>query len=122
MSRPGDRQRGRNARHRRIRKRVIGTPSRPRVCVFRGSRHLQMQVIDDMAAKTLVGHSTQDEGLKFLGKQRTGIAAAQALGKLVAEASMKQGITQVVFDRSGYMYHGRVKALADGLRSGGLQV
>ena len=80
------------------------------------------QVIDDLGSKTLLGCSTKDERLQGAAQQQRGISGAEALGKLVAEEAKKQGITCVVFDRGGYLYHGRVKAFADALRAGGLQV
>ncbi len=113
---------GRQARHRRIRKKVAGFADRPRLCVFRSSKHLYAQVIDDLAGKTLFGCSTQDERLKNSVKSTGSVAAAEALGKLVAEEASKRGISKVVFDRGGYLYHGRVKALTDAVRAGGLQV
>ncbi len=112
---------GRQARHRRIRKKVAGFADRPRLCVFRSSKHLYAQVIDDLAGKTLFGCSTQDERLKGIKSSGT-VAAAEALGKLIAEEASKRGISKVVFDRGGYLYHGRVKALTDAVRASGLQV
>ena len=97
-------------------------PQRPRVCVFKSNKHLHVQVIDDVSAKTLVGVSTLDKQLRASAKNSSGTVAAQALGKLVAEKAARQGITQVVFDRGGYLYHGRVKAFADALRAGGLHL
>ena len=115
------RETGRWARHRRIRKKVVGTAQRPRLCVFRSHRHLYVQLVDDMAGKTLLGRSTKNERLTSL---RTGgsVNAAEQLGKLVAEEAIKTGFSRVVFDRGGYLYQGRVKALADALRAGGMQV
>lgn len=115
------RVRGRAMRHRRLRKKVIGMPERPRLSVFRSHRHLYVQLIDDMAGKTLLGWSTKDERLKHLtGGGNT--ASAKALGALVASDVSKQGVSRVVFDRGGYLFHGRVKALAEAVRSGGIQV
>ena len=106
--------------HRRIRKRMHGWPERPRLDVFRSHRHLYVQIIDDMAGRTLLGRSTKDEQLKHLPSGGS-VEAAKQLGTLVAELAVKQGITRVVFDRGGYMYHGRVRALAEAAREGGLQ-
>lgn len=97
-------------------------PERPRLCVFRSEKHFYAQLIDDFGAKTLAGFSTLDERLRGSVKRAGTAAAAQALGKLVAEDVVKRGITRVVFDRGGYAYHGRVRAFADALRAGGIQV
>lgn len=107
-------------RHRRVRKTVLGTPERPRLTVFRSLNHIYAQVIDDIAGKTLASASTAQkelsEGLKATG----GCKAAEVVGKKLAEKAIASGITAVVFDRGGYKYHGRVKALADAARKGGL--
>ncbi len=95
-------------------------PDRPRLTVFRSNRYLYVQFVDDMAGKTLLGCSTKDGRLKGLTERDT-LAAAQELGKLAAADATKKGISRVVFDRSGYLYHGRVKAFADAARAGGLQ-
>ena len=114
------REQGRQKRHRRLRKKVVGLPERPRLSVFRSHQHLYAQLVDDVAGKTLIGWSTKDERLK--GVKRGGnIAAAKELGSLVAADTAKRGVTSVVFDRGGYLYHGRVKALAEAVRSGGIQ-
>ena len=112
---------GRLARHRRLRKRVIGVPDRPRVCVFRSHKHLYAQLIDDMGGRTLRGWSTLDGRFEQLAARGT-VDAAKALGMLVAGELKQQGIQRVVFDRGGYRYHGRVKALAEALREGGIEV
>ncbi len=93
---------------------------RPRLSIYRSSKHIYAQVIDDAAGKTLAAASSLEKDLK--GKLKTGAdkAAAEAVGKLVAERAAKAGVKEVVFDRGGYMYHGRVKALADAARAGGL--
>ena len=106
--------------HTRIRKKVQGSTARPRLSVYRSLNHVYVQVIDDLNGTTLVAASTA-EGKK--GERRTGgnLAAAKALGKVVAERAQAKGIKQVVFDRGGYIYHGRVKALADAAREAGLQ-
>ena len=108
------------ARHSRIRKKIVGLPTRPRLNVFRSQQHIYAQIIDDVQGKTLVGCSTQDDSLKL----KTGgtMVAAEALGKLIASRAIEKGIKQVVFDRGGYPYHGRIKAFADAVRSGGLEV
>ena len=93
---------------------------RPRLSVFRSSKHIYAQVIDDDAGRTVVAASTLDKGLKDALKKGSDLAAARAVGKLVAERALKAGVTSVVFDRGGYLYHGRVKALADAAREAGL--
>ncbi|NLD48993.1 MAG: 50S ribosomal protein L18 [Clostridiaceae bacterium] len=107
-------------KHIRVRKKVVGTPERPRLNVFRSLSNIYAQVIDDTTGKTLVAASTQDSDLK--GKVRYGgnKEAAKEVGKLVAQKAVKSGITRVVFDRGGYIYHGRIKELADAAREAGL--
>ena len=105
-------------RHNRLRKRVTGTPERPRLVVNRSSRHIHVQVVDDTAGRTLVSASTLDATIR--GTEGDKSAHARAVGTLVAERAKAAGITSVVFDRGGYKYHGRVAALADGARDGGL--
>ena len=107
--------------HRRIRKKISGTPERPRLAVFRSQSHIYAQVIDDGTGRTVVAASTLDKDLKGALKKGSDLAAAQAVGKLVAERAVQAGVTKVVFDRGGYLYHGRVKALADAAREGGLE-
>ena len=121
MGKTSQRVLGRAMRHRRLRKKIVGLPERPRLCVFRSHAHFYAQLIDDVAGRTLHGWSTKDERLKHL-KQGGTTTAAKELGALVATDSATHGITQVVFDRAGYVYHGRVKAFTEALRAGGLQV
>ncbi len=104
--------------HVRIRRKVRGTAERPRLAVFRSLAHIYAQIIDDDAGKTLVAASSVDKGAKTNGGT---VAAAKAIGKLVAERAKEKGIVTVVFDRGGYRYHGRVKALADAARAAGLE-
>ena len=104
-------------RHRRVRKRVVGTAERPRLAVFRSNSGIEAQLIDDQAAKTLAAASSLH--LKSFKGNKT--AQATEVGKTLAEAGKKAGIASVVFDRGGYLYHGRVKALADAAREGGLK-
>ncbi|GJD74968.1 50S ribosomal protein L18 [Methylobacterium sp. Leaf469] len=94
---------------------------RPRLSVFRSSKQIYVQVIDDAAGKTLAAASSLDKDLRTGLKTGADVSAAQAVGKLVAERAKAAGVTQVIFDRSGYLYHGRVKALADAAREGGLE-
>ncbi|MDQ3947205.1 MAG: 50S ribosomal protein L18 [Actinomycetota bacterium] len=113
-------QQARIRRHRRVRKRVVGTAARPRLCVFRSNKHIYAQVIDDTAGVTLAAASTAEAGLR---EGATGnVAAAKAVGQLVGERAKAAGIDQVVFDRGGFRYHGRVAALCDGARAAGLEV
>ena len=116
-----DREIGRRIRHRRLRKKVAGLPERPRLCLYRSHKHLYAHLVDDVAGKTICGWSTKDERLKNL-QQGGDVKAAQELGALVATDAVKRGVKQIVFDRGGYLYHGRVKALAEAVRAGGLQV
>ncbi len=106
-------------RHLRVRKKVSGTPERPRLVVFRSSKHIYAQLVDDSKGVTLFGASDRSEGIELDGKSKT--AKSFALGQLIATKAKTQGITTVVFDRGGYQYHGRVKAVADGARKGGLE-
>jgi large subunit ribosomal protein L18 len=106
-------------RHARVRKHIEGTPERPRLAVFRSSRHISAQVIDDRAGRTLASASTVEPTLRT--SSGGNVAAAGAVGRLVAERAAAAGVTRVVFDRAGYRYHGRVAALADAARKGGLE-
>ena len=103
-------------RHARVRKRIVGTPERPRLAVFRSNRHIYAQLIDDLQARTLAAASDAEAKV---GDKST---RAKDVGKQIAEEAKKLGIEQVVFDRGGRLYHGRVAALADGAREGGLKI
>jgi large subunit ribosomal protein L18 len=103
-------------RHRRVRKKVVGTPERPRLAVYRSNRHIYAQVIDDVAGKTVAAASTL--GLSGKGDPKE---QAKAVGKAVATAAKDAGVSTVTFDRGGFMYHGRVQAVAEGAREGGLE-
>ena len=103
----------------RIRSRMEGTVERPRLSVFRSNRHLSIQLVDDVKGHTLVAVSSLEDELK--GKASGNIEGAKTLGKLVAKRALAKNIEQVVFDRSGYLYHGQIKALADAAREGGLK-
>jgi large subunit ribosomal protein L18 len=107
--------------HRRVRQRVQGTPERPRLSVYRSIAQIYAQVIDDRAGRTLVSASSLDKDTRAQTKGGANIAAAKVVGKAVAERAKAAGVTQVVFDRGGYKYHGRVKALADAAREAGLK-
>jgi large subunit ribosomal protein L18 len=104
-------------RHRRVRRKVTGTAERPRLAVYRSNRGISAQLIDDVAGRTVAAASSQDKSLAKKARAET----PAAVGKLVAERGGKAGITSVVFDRGGYLYHGRVKALADAARENGLE-
>jgi len=112
-----DRRVARRRRHHRIRKTVTGTPARPRLVVFRSSRHISAQVVDDSEGRTLASASTQQAGV---ADGLTGVAAAEVVGRLVAERARDAGVQTVIFDRGGYRFHGRVAALAEAAREGGL--
>ena len=105
-------------RHYRIRNHVKGTAARPRLAVFRSNKHMYAQIIDDVAGHTLVAASSHEKNFAANGGNCEG---ANVVGKLVAERALEKGIKEVVFDRGGYVYHGRVKALAEGAREGGLE-
>ena len=112
---------GRQKRHRRVRSRVQGAAERPRLSVFRSLNHISAQIIDDGSGRTLVAASTSEGDLRKAVKSTANLSAAEAVGKAVAERAAKAGIKTVVFDRGGYIYHGRVKALAEAARSAGLE-
>ncbi len=111
----------RKRRHRRIRARISGTAARPRLNVFRSIDHIYVQVIDDEAGRTLVSASTVDTDLRTEMDGKTKKEQASLVGKAVADRAKNAGIETVVFDRGGYLYHGRIQALADGAREGGLK-
>ena len=121
MPRDKDGRRLRIVRHVRVRRKVKGSPQRPRLCVFRSLRQIYAQVIDDTNGHTLAAASS-NEAAAGAGSNDSGkVSLSQAVGKLVAERAIAKGISQVVFDRGGYKYHGRVKALAEASREGGLE-
>ena len=105
-------------RHARVRGKISGTPERPRLAVYRSNAHISAQIIDDVAGVTLVSASTHEKDFQGNGGNKV---AARAVGKVLAERANAEGITEVVFDRGGYLYHGRVSELADGAREGGLK-
>lgn len=107
-------------RHRRLRKKVEGNQSRPRLSVFRSNTHIYAQVIDDDLGQTLAAAATVEKDLRAKSEGRSKIDEAQEIGRLVAERALDAGIKQVVFDRGGFKYHGRIKALADAAREAGL--
>ena len=116
---PKSRQQRRYRRHLRVRQRVAGTAARPRLAIYRSLKHIYAQLVDDDRGVALLGVSDASEGIAIEGTGK--VAKAEAVGKLIAERAKAAGITAVVFDRAGYQYHGRVKAVADGAREGGLE-
>ena len=114
MARPKSRDQFRTRRHFRLRKKVIGTPERPRLVIYRSLKHIYAQLVDDSAQRTLM--TDTDSGLE--GKK---VERSAEVGKRIAQKAKDAGVTKVVFDRGGYKYHGRVKAVADGAREGGLE-
>jgi large subunit ribosomal protein L18 len=115
------RQERRLRRHRRIRHKISGTPERPRLAVYRSLSNMEGQIIDDTSGRTLLGISTLSADLRENGAELSKAERGRLAGKLLAERAREQGITRVVFDRGGYLYHGRVKAFAEGAREGGLE-
>ena len=113
-----DANKARLKRHKRVRAKISGTADRPRLCVYRSNAHISAQIIDDVAGVTLVSASTQEK--EFEGNCGNK-AAAKLVGKLIGERAAAKGITEVVFDRGGYLYHGRVSELAEGARESGLK-
>jgi large subunit ribosomal protein L18 len=116
-----DKQLAKDRRHHRVRKKVMGTAERPRLAVFRSNKHIVAQVIDDRSGRTLAAASTLDADVRSAGGGTSNKAAATSVGKLVAERAKAAGVTKVVFDRGGFLYHGRVAALADAAREAGLE-
>lgn len=108
----------REHRHQRVRKRVTGTPARPRLCVYRSLKHISAQIIDDVTHITQASATSQE---KTIGKKSASKDVAVKVGELVAKRALEKKITKVVFDRGGFLYHGQVKALADAARSAGLE-
>lgn len=111
----------RQRRHARVRRHVSGTADRPRLCVYRSLRHIRAQVIDDTSGRTLVAASTLDGGVRSEIEDKDKSAQAAVVGEVIAKRALEAGITQIVFDRGGYKYHGRVKSLAEAARKAGLE-
>ena len=109
------------ARHKGIRKKIIGTSERPRLCVHRSSKHIYVQIIDDIASKTLYSFSSIDKSFSKAVEKKNKVEKAEKLADHFAGELKAKGIQKVAFDRSGYLYHGRIKALADSLRKAGIQ-
>lgn len=121
MLKKADKNANRLQRHKRVRRKVFGTPQRPRLCVFRSSNNIYAQIIDDTNRVTLVAASSLEEAVKSAVNHTGNKDAAKKVGELVAKKAVEKGITEVVFDRGGYIYHGRVKELAEGAREAGLK-
>jgi ribosomal protein L18, bacterial type len=122
MARTNPREQGRDLRRARVRQRVRGTDTRPRLCVYRSGKHIYVQVVSDESGRTLVATSTLSPELRATpqGKAAT-VVAAKSVGALIGRKCQEKGIQQVVFDRNGFLYHGRVRALAEAAREAGLQ-
>ncbi|WP_125153935.1 50S ribosomal protein L18 [Clostridium rectalis] len=118
MFKKDDRKQSRVKRHLRVRKKIFGTPEMPRLSVYRSEKNIYAQVIDDVNGLTLVAASSLDKGVDVVGSNKEG---AKLVGEVVAKKALEKGINKVVFDRGGYIYHGRVKELAEGAREAGLQ-
>ncbi|NLW17345.1 MAG: 50S ribosomal protein L18 [Firmicutes bacterium] len=121
MIKKQDRNTARKMRHARVRRKVHGTPERPRLNVFRSSKHIYAQIIDDVSGTTLLCASTLSPELADIRSNGGNIEAAKRVGELIAKKALEKGIREVVFDRGGYLYHGRVAALADAARAAGLE-
>jgi len=121
MITPIDRATERAKIHARIRRKISGTGGRPRLCVFRSLTHIYVQVVDDLSGRTLASASSLESGVCADRKKAGNIGAAKEVGKAIAQRARAKGIETVVFDRGGYLYHGRVKALAEAAREGGLK-
>ena len=121
MLKKADKNAKRLQRHKRVRRKVFGTPQRPRLCVFRSSNNIYAQIIDDTNRVTLVAASSLDEAVKGAVNHTGNKEAAIMVGEMVAKKAVEKGITEVVFDRGGYIYHGRIKELAEGAREAGLK-
>lgn len=116
-----DRSGERRRIHKRIRAKISGNPSRPRLCVYRSSKYVYAQIIDDIQGKTLVAASTTEKNVRGDLKGTGNIQASKLVGKAIADRAIAKGIETVVFDRGGYLYHGRIKALAEAARESGLK-
>jgi large subunit ribosomal protein L18 len=121
MITPIDRSGERRRIHRRIREKISGNADRPRLCVYRSSKYVYAQIVDDAQGKTLVSASTAEKDVRGGLKQAGNIEASKVVGKAIAERAKAKGIETVVFDRGGYLYHGRIKAVAEAAREAGLK-
>jgi large subunit ribosomal protein L18 len=121
MDKAKERRLARQRRHQRVRRRLMGTAERPRLCVFRSLKHIESQIIDDTRGHTLVAASTREPAVREQLGDKDKTAQAAVVGQVLAERAVAAGINRVVFDRGGYLYHGRVKSLAEAARKGGLE-
>jgi large subunit ribosomal protein L18 len=121
MITPIDRSTERSRVHKRIRRKISGDVHRPRLCIYRSLKYIYAQIVDDAQGKTLVAASTAEKGLRGDLKQAGNVAASKVVGKAIAERAKAKGIETVVFDRGGYVYHGRIKAVAEAARESGLK-
>lgn len=121
MAKPAEKNRARKMRQRRVRRKVRGTPERPRLSVFRSAKHIYAQIIDDTANRVLVAASSLSKDFRATGQSGGNITGATLVGQMVAVKALQSGVQRVVFDRNGFLYHGRVKAVAVGAREKGLQ-
>jgi len=121
MGKPEEKNTARKIRQRRVRRKVQGIPERPRLSVFRSAKHIYAQVVDDSVNRVLVAASSLSEDFRATGQKGGNVAGATLVGQMVAEKALQNGVQQVVFDRNGFLYHGRVKAVALGAREKGLQ-
>lgn len=111
----------RRKRHRRVRKKVIGMPERPRLCIFKSSSHIYAQIIDDMSGLTLVSAASVEKDVRGAEGHKGNVGTAKVIGGMIGKRALDKGIKKVVLDRGGFIYHGRVKALADAARETGLE-
>ena len=108
-------------RKKRIHKKLVGTASRPRLCVFRSAKHIYAQVIDDSQGQTLVAASSLEKAVQEVPETNNKLSAAQTVGKIIGQRALQKGVKHIVFDRNGFLYHGRVKAVSEGAREAGLE-
>ncbi|MDJ0986856.1 MAG: 50S ribosomal protein L18 [Desulfobacterales bacterium] len=108
-------------RKKRIRKKLVGSADRPRLCVFRSAKHIYAQVIDDSAGKTLASASSTEKAVREKPESKNKLSNANTVGEIIGKRAMEKGVKQVVFDRNGFLYHGRIKAVSDGARKAGLK-
>jgi large subunit ribosomal protein L18 len=108
-------------RKKRIRKNLVGTTNRPRLCVFRSAKHIYAQLIDDSQGQTLVAASSMEKAVREVPETKNKVTTANTVGKIIGKRALEKGVKQVVFDRNGFLYHGRVKAVSEGAREAGLK-
>lgn len=108
-------------RKKRIRKKLVGTTDRPRLCVFRSARHIYAQLIDDSRGQTLVAASSMEKTVREVSETKNKMTAANTVGKIIGRRALEKGVKQIVFDRNGFLYHGRIKAVSEGAREAGLK-